>query len=74
MKIIARWQTRQGKQWIELCVNAQGAYSYRGSGQGGALPSMPSDDAAIAYMERPWDQGAGPVTVLQTDYPSVKRT
>jgi hypothetical protein len=72
-RIIARWEAKGGRRYLVLYVGDLG-YFYRGDGCGGGLPAMPNDDAAIEYMERPWGQGgAGPVTVLRSDFPSVRR-
>ncbi len=74
---IARWEAKGGKQYLELYhdTNAAGPYySYEGNDCGGTLPRQENDEAAIAYMERPWGRGgAGPVTVLRSDFPSTKR-
>ena len=70
---IATWRTT-GKDFLELTKTDLG-YSYHGNGCGGTLPvAVATDEDAIAYMERPWGpRGAGPVTVLKTDRPSLKR-
>jgi hypothetical protein len=71
--VIATWKT-SGYDYLELKRTDVG-YAYTGNGCGGTLPtSILSDNDAIAYMERPWSNlGAGPVTVLKTDRPSLKR-
>lgn len=69
---VARWETR-GHDWLSLRRNGA-SYSYVGNGCGGTLPFMPDDNAAVEWMERPWGKGgAGPVTVLRDDRPSLKR-
>ena len=70
--VIATWRTT-GHDFLEL-VKTDLGYSYVGNGCGGGLPASIGTDAdAIAYMERPWGKGgAGPVTVLKTDRPSLK--
>lgn len=68
-----RWETR-GNDFLSLIKDELGVYSYRGSCGGGVLPAMPDDETAIAYMERPWGKhGAGAVTVLREDRPSLQR-
>lgn len=62
---VARWQTT-GKDFLSLLVNGMG-YSYQGRDCGGNLPVLPSDEAAIAWME------ANPVALLKSDRPSLKR-
>lgn len=70
-RLVARWQTK-GNDYLNLFASTTGYY-YEGKDCGGNLPTLPNDDAAIAWMERPWNGGAGPVTVLKTDRPSLQR-
>jgi len=69
--VVARWETK-GNDWLELHRDASG-YTYAGRDCGGVLPSMASDAEAIAWMERDWGRGAGPVTVLRSDRRSLRR-
>lgn len=70
---VARWEVKGGKDFLQL-QEENGHYTYTGPTSGGSLPALPNDEAAIAYMERPWGNGgAGPVTVLKSDRPSTKR-
>ncbi len=74
--VIARWETT-GNDWIELIRHefARGSgYTYRGKGMGGMLGEISNDRDALAWMTAPWGKhGAGPVTVLKTDRPSLRR-
>jgi hypothetical protein len=73
MRVVARWETKGGKRWIQLEYH-KGCYQYSCDNGGGVLPKHNSDKSAIAYMEEPWDRfGAGPVTLLQMDFPSVRK-
>lgn len=73
MKQIARWEAKGGKRWIALYKDEQG-YTYKGDSQGGVLSYQENDANAIAKMEQPWGTGgAGAVTVLKSDFPSVTR-
>jgi hypothetical protein len=74
-RLIASWKTK-GKDYINLYFNEDNGlkyYHYEGNGCGGALPKLENDDKAIEWMEEPWGKGAGPVTVLKSDRPSLKR-
>jgi hypothetical protein len=35
--VLARWESKNGKHWAELCVNSDGTYSYRAADCGGNL-------------------------------------
>ncbi len=50
MKLITRWQTKKGKNYLELLKDNYG-YIYRGNNCGGALPKLNNDEEAIEYME-----------------------
>lgn len=72
--IVARWEAAKGKRFVELRRESDGTYSYKTDGGGGAGFSFASDADAIAWAEKPWGPGgAGPVTVLKSDFPSVRR-
>ncbi len=47
---IARWQTKKGKNYLELFKDYWG-YIYKGNNCGGVLPKLSSDKEAIEYME-----------------------
>jgi len=49
--LVARWQTRGGKHWLELYRFENGGYFYRGNGCGGNLTASKTDAEAIAHME-----------------------
>lgn len=73
-RLVARWET-SGNDWIELRQSSFDYY-YRGNRCGGFAADKTATDAeAIAAMERPWGSlgGAGQVTVLKTDRPSLRR-
>lgn len=59
--LVARWQTRGGKHWLELYRFENGGYFYRGNGCGGNLSKLESDNDAIEYMVK------GPVTYCVPD-------
>jgi hypothetical protein len=42
-KLIAKWQSKGGRYWLELYQDSTGAYSYRGDNCGGFLGSVRSD-------------------------------
>ena len=44
-KLLARWETRQGKGWYELYRNSDGGFSYRGDDSGGVLSCHTLEDA-----------------------------
>lgn len=63
--LIARWESRGGKYWVELYYNpefklANGSVvidaHYKGNGCGGSLPAT-SETNAIENMQRMVDQG-----------------
>jgi hypothetical protein len=52
-KLIARWETRNGKHFCELTRHERDgdpAYSYRGNGCGGSLGVLRSDDDAVSQI------------------------
>lgn len=65
-RLVARWEVRGGKRFLELYADEWG-YTYTGEDCGGNLGAMTGDAGAIDKME------AGPVAVLRSDFPSVKR-
>ena len=72
--LVARWETT-GKDWIELIrCEAPNYYCYKGHQCGGGFRAKDDEDA-IHKMNNPWGhpEGAGPVTVLQYDRPSLRR-
>lgn len=73
VEVIAHWETR-GNDFLTLSRTAHKQYSYRGNGCGGCFVAE-SDSAAIDRMNAPWGSkdGAGAVTVLQSDRPSLRR-
>lgn len=76
MKTIASWEVKGGKDYLNLCKTDYDIYFYQGLTCGGVLPqSITDDNLAIEWMENPWGHklGAGPVTVLKSDRPSLKR-
>jgi hypothetical protein len=72
---IARWEAR-GKSFLSLTKSERpnGGYTYIGDGCGGGF-NADTDAEAVAYLERPWSHpnGAGAVTILQSDRPTLKR-
>ncbi len=70
-RIVAHWKTR-GKDYLTL-HESNGTYTYEGNDCGGVLPPQANDACAIAAMEAPWGRQTGPVTVLRTDRPSLRR-
>lgn len=77
-RVVARWETRNGKHWIELLSQTEGIYYYRSSEGGGVINITRNgdnlDNRAILTMIEPWGIATGPVTVLQTDFPTLRRT
>ena len=69
-RIVARWEAKGGKRWLELYADATG-YGYSGDGCGGNLGALASDADAIAQMEHP---AYGAVTCLRLDFSSTRRT
>lgn len=49
--LIARWQTRGGKHWVELFRHEDRSYTYTGNDCGGCLGVLANDRHAIAVME-----------------------
>ncbi len=49
-RMVARWESRGGKTWIELYADQWG-YSYRGNDCGGNRGALADDAAAIADIE-----------------------
>lgn len=72
-RIVARWEARGGKQFLELYEDT-GFYRYRGNSCMGFFGiDITNDEQAIAAMQEPWGPGVGAVTVLTADFPSTKR-
>lgn len=67
--IIARWEAKGGKRYIELYRDEFG-YGYRGDRCGGNLGALATDADAIAQAEHPV---YGVVTSLKADFPSTRR-
>lgn len=49
-KIIASWESRGGKYFVKLYRDDYG-YGYEGNGCGGSFGNLPTDEAAIDYVE-----------------------
>jgi hypothetical protein len=64
--LLARWQTQNGKHWLELYRDGD-SYYYRGDDCGGVLGRLPGTEVAIAKIE------AGAVSCLKSDFPSTKK-
>ena len=65
--MIARWESRGGRYWIELYRDAIG-YTYSGRECGGSLAALADDAAAIAEIEArilPYAQADANVTPMQ---------
>jgi hypothetical protein len=55
--VVARWESRSGKHWVELEWLTRTHYGYRANGSGGLLASGLTREAAIAEMKRRVDAG-----------------
>ena len=56
MKMLARWESRGGKHWVEL-HGADGCYSYRGNGCGGSLGRLETIDTAVVVVQAKVNSG-----------------
>jgi len=66
-KIIARWETKKGGNFIELFHDRFG-YGYRGTYCGGCLGEIRDDQIAIEAIANTT------IKCFKIDFPSVKRT
>lgn len=48
--LIARWESRSGKHWVDLYRDELG-YTYKAPGQGGNLGALSSDSIAVRMIE-----------------------
>ena len=71
-RIVARWEARGGKRFVELYHDGR-CYCYRMERDMGVGYSFKNDQEAIEAMEAPWGPHVGPVTVLKEDFPTTKR-
>lgn len=68
-RLVARWEAKGGKRWLELYHDEFG-YSYKFDNGGGGLGSwIPNDDAAIEVMSKP---GNGSLWAMKMDFPSTR--
>ena len=54
--LIARWESKTGKHFVELYRDMRG-YSYHAPGAGGSLGVLPSDEIAIEKIKKIVDVG-----------------
>ena len=69
-RVVARWEAKGGKRWIELYQDSHG-YGYDSDNGGGYLGNLGSDENAIARMEH---LSYGSAASLKADFPSTRRT
>lgn len=72
MRVVAKWEANRGKQFLVLLCDEIG-YTYKTLNGGGNLGKLANDQQAIERVLRPWGRDTGAVTILRSDYPSVKR-
>ena len=67
--MIARWESRGGRHWLELRRDASGGYGYSAVGASGDFGTFPDDASAIAFVERDlgWSNGTRWVDIHQPD-------
>lgn len=71
-RLVAKWEVKGSKQYLAL-IEQDGDYFYHSLTSGGYFGKLPNDEIAIKRMVAPWGINTGPVTVMKTNYPSLKR-
>ena len=57
VNLVASWESRSKKWFVDLYRDVATGYSYRGRGCGGYLGALPSDACAIAQIETRVERG-----------------
>ena len=70
---IAEWRTSNGKRFVILWQDDYGFKYTTHDGFGNFGPEIRTIDQAILACEAPWGPKVGPVTVLKSDFRSVRR-
>ena len=72
MREVAKWSAAKGKRFLTLTCDAMG-YAYKTDNGGGYLGRFANDELAIHRVLNPWGKETGPVTVIRSDFLSIKR-